>query len=174
MTALRRLARLVADVRGAAAIEMALVMPILAVIMAGSAEVGRYFYQEHVLVKSVRDGTVFAARAPIDKFNCTSFAIDSGVVSNTRSLIRTGGLSGQSDLLKAWAATSGVTFTITLTCPTAVGSTTLSGIYTANGGKVPVITVTAVLPYQTYLSSFGFRTQNWNLRASEQAAVQGI
>ena len=174
MTALRCMARLIANCRGAAAIEMALVMPILTVIMAGSAEIGRYFYQEHVLLKSVRNGTVFAARAPIDKFNCTSLAIDSAVINNTRSLVRTGELSGQNDLLKAWAATSGVSFTMTLTCPTAVGSTTLGGIYNANGGKVPVITVTAILPYQTVLSSAGFRTGNWSLRASEQAAVQGI
>lgn len=166
--------RLIGEDRGAAAVEMALLTPILALIMAGSAETGRYFYHEHVLTKAVRDGAVFAARYPIDKFNCTTFTVDPTVVSNIRSLVRTGALSGGSDLLPWWTATSGVSFTMTLTCPTAAGGTTLGGIYTANGGKVPVVAVRAILPYRTMMSVAGLAVGTFNLDASEQAAVQGL
>lgn len=174
MRALLAVRRLAGNRAGAAAVEMALVSPILALIMAGSAETGRYFYHEHILTKAVRDGAVFAARYPIDKYNCTSLAIDSTVVSNTRALVRTGALSGGTDLLPWWTATSGVTFAMTVACPTAAGGTTLGGIYTANGGKVPVITVSAQLPYRTIMSAAGLAVGTFNLNASQQAAVQGL
>jgi hypothetical protein len=142
--------------------------------MAGSAELGRYFYQEHVLTKAVRDGAVFAARSDINKFHCDTGAVDAPIPDNTRALVRTGGLSGQQDLLPWWTATSGVIFTVTVVCSTAAGGTTLGGIYTANGGKVPVVTVSATLPYRTMMSAAGLSTGTWQLNATEQAAVQGL
>jgi hypothetical protein len=152
---------------------MALVAPLLILIMFVAAETGRYFYQEHVLVKAVRDGSVFAARAPIDRFNCTTSTIDPTVVTNTRALVRTGGLSGQTDLLPWWGAT-GASFTMTLACTTAADGVTLAGLYTGNGGKVPVITISATLPYQPMLSTIGLARRTLNLNASQQAAVLGI
>ena len=163
MTAFRSMARMLADCRGSAAVEMMLVTPILALIMAGSAETGRYFYHEHTLTKAVRDGAVFAARYPIEKFDCTTGVVDPTIVTSTRSLVRTGALSGQTDLLPWWAATSGVSFTMTVACTTA-----------ANGGKVPVLTISAQLPYKTMMSAAGFPGGTFNLNATEQAAVQGI
>lgn len=160
---------LIADCRAAAAAEMALVAPLLILILFGSAELGRYFYHEHVLVKSLRDGAVFAARAPIDNFDCAATSVNNAVFVNTRSLVRTGGLSGQADLLPWWSA-AGATFTMTLACPTSAGGVTLEGIYTANGGKVPVITLNASLPYQPFFASAGMTSLN----ASAQSAVLGI
>ena len=174
MTARLSLRRLIADCRGSAAVEMMLVTPILALIMAGSAEMGRYFYQEHVLTKAVRDGAVFAARYPIDKFNCTTNVVDPSIVTSTRSLVRTGALSGGTDLLPWWTATSGVIFTMTVACTKVANGTTLGGIYTANGGNVPVLKIEATLPYQTMMSAAGFPGGAFNLNATEQAAVQGI
>lgn len=174
MTAFRSMARLIVDCRGSAAVEMMLVTPILALIMAGSAETGRYFYHEHTLTKAVRDGAVFAARYPIEKFDCTTGVVDPTIVTSTRSLVRTGALSGQTDLLPWWTATSGVSFTMTVACKTTANGTTLGGIYTANGGKVPVLTISAQLPYKTMMSAAGFPGGTFNLNATEQAAVQGI
>ena len=54
-------ARLSSDRRGAAAAEMALVTPLLLVILFGAVELGNYFYNEHIVVKAVRDGARFAA-----------------------------------------------------------------------------------------------------------------
>ena len=173
MIARRTFRALGADRSGAAAVEMALVAPFLILIMFGSAELGRYFYHEHVLVKAVRDGAVFAARFPIDKFNCTAKTIDSAVVTNTRSLVRTGGLSGQADLLPWWNET-GASFIMTLACTTTAGGQTMQGIYTANGGKVPVVTITATLPFRPLLTTAGFSRTSYNLNASQQTAVLGI
>ena len=50
------------DSRGAAAAEMALVLPLLLVILFGSLELGNYFMNEHTLIKAVRDGARFAGR----------------------------------------------------------------------------------------------------------------
>ena len=43
------------DSNGAAAAEMALVMPLLLIIMFGAMELGKFFLDQHVVVKSVRD-----------------------------------------------------------------------------------------------------------------------
>lgn len=161
---------LLTDNRAAAAIEMALVAPILGLIGLGSAELGRYFYNEHIVVKAVRDGSVYAARQPIDKFNCTTFVIDSTVIANTTALIKTGALSGGTALTPQ-AANAAATYGMTLTCPTAApDGTTLGGIYANNGGKVPVLTVSANVPYNTIMKGYGFGT-TITLHATEQAVV---
>ena len=50
------------DRAGAAAAEMALVTPLLMIIMFGAMELGKYFLDEHVVAKAVRDGARYAAR----------------------------------------------------------------------------------------------------------------
>ena len=167
-----RLARLLHDSRASAAAEMALVAPLLCLMMLGSAELGRYFYNEHIMVKAVRDGAVFASRQSIDKFNCTSKTIDSGVITSTSNLIKTGALANGTNLLRQWSDT-GTSLTMTLDCFTAAGGTTLGGIYTANGGLVPVITVTASTPYTPIFNGFGLWS-GFSLNASEEASVIGI
>lgn len=157
---------LLRDRRGAAAAEMAMVLPLLLALMFGVTELGRYFWSEHVLLKGVRDGAVYAARQRIDQFNCGTSSVDSALVTRTKTLVQTGRLSGGSNLLPNW--TSG-TFAIDLACVTSANGTTLSGIYSANGGKVPVITVRASVPFT---SIFGIR-MGLRLNARQQAAVYG-
>ena len=43
---------------GVAAVEMALVAPLLLALLFGSVELGKYFLDQHVVVKAVRDGAV--------------------------------------------------------------------------------------------------------------------
>jgi hypothetical protein len=160
---------LLEDRRGAAAAEMALVLPILVLLLLGSAELGRYFWNEHVLLKAVRDGAVYASRQKIDNFDCDAGTVSSTVVANTKSLVQTGALSGGSDLLPNWSVGDTV-FAIDLDCVTEAGATTLGGIYTANGGNVPVLTVRASLPFR---SLFG-TTVGLTLNAQQQAAVYGL
>ena len=62
-------------------------------------------------------------------------------------MARTGQLTGGTDRLPRWTDAS-TTFAVTASCVTTAGGTTLIGIYQANGGNVPVITLTADLPYQ--------------------------
>lgn len=157
-----------ADCRGAAATEMALVLPILLALMFGATELGRYFWSEHVLLKGVRDGAVYASRQRIDNFNCATSAVNPNVVDKTKTLVRTGALSGGSDRLPNW---SSGTLAIDLACVTTTGGTTLGGIYTANSGNVPVITIRASVPF-TSLFGFGLGS-GLTLNAQQQAAVYG-
>lgn len=161
--------RLFRNRAGTAAAEMAMVAPLLIAILLGTAELGRYFWSEHVLLKGVRDGAVYASRQSIGNFNCTTNTVNATVVNNTRTLVRTGELSGGSPSLPNWSA-QGVVFAVDLACVTAANGTTLGGIYTANAGQqVPVITVRASVPFT---SMFGLR-MGLSLNARQQAAVYG-
>ena len=162
------------DNRGSAAAEMAMVLPILLALIFGAVEVGNYFRSEHVLIKGVRDGAVFAARQQISNYDCSvaSPAVPATVVNSSKALVRTGQLSGGTDRLPKWTDGS-TTFTITASCVTAAGGTTLHGIYQVNGGKVPVITVTADLPYQSVAATLGFKMTGVRVRATQQAVVTG-
>lgn len=165
-----RLARLLRDNQAAAAVEMALVTPLLALIMLGSGELGRFFYNEHIVVKAVRDGAVYAARQPIDKFDCATGAVDSTVRANTTALIQTGALSGGTSLTPQ-SSNGSATYVFSVACATAApDGTALGGIYANNGGKVPVLTVTATVPYNTIMKGYGFGT-TITLHATEQAIV---
>ena len=55
-------ARLWTDRRGSAAAEMAMVAPLLIGIMFGSLQMGKFFWDEHQVLKAVRDGARYAAR----------------------------------------------------------------------------------------------------------------
>jgi Flp pilus assembly protein TadG len=164
------------DVRASAAVEMALVIPMLLILMMGAFELGNYFLSEHILLKGVRDGAVYAARQDIGaNYDCTAGTptVPAQVVSDTEQLVRTGQLTGGNDRLPNWA--SGTTaFTMTVDCLTAAGGTTLGGIYTSNSGKVPVLTVTAQVPYRSLLGSLGFPTADLKLNATEQTVATGI
>ena len=157
--------------RGTAAAEMALVTPLLLILMMGSVEIGNYFYNEHILVKAVRDGARYAARQNFTNYDACSGSPGGTVVTDTRNLVKTGLLAGGSDRLAAWNAT---TISVTMSCTTTANSTTLSGIYRGRTTGAPVVTVSAIVPYIPVLASFGFRGTGLSLNATQQAAVMGI
>jgi Flp pilus assembly protein TadG len=170
------LLRLFRDVQAAAAAELALVIPLLLTIMCGSFEIGNYFLDEHILVKAVRDGARFAARQNFTNYpngtcNGTSTAVGDPVLTDTRNVVKTGLVSGGSDRLPYWVAT---TISVTMTCSTTAGGQTLSGIYRGRTSGAPIVTVSAAVPYTPVLRSFGFRGTGLNLNATQQAAVMGI
>jgi hypothetical protein len=161
---------------------MALVAPLLLGIMFGSVELGHYFWNEHTLVKSVRDGARYAARQPFWNFSACTGNVPTPVSDNTKLVVSKGTLDATAtDLLPNWsgvaASCSGSPaagcFQVTMTCTTTAGGQTMSGIYSGMASGAPVVTVTAQLPYRTVLGSFGFRGANMYLNASAQAAVTG-
>lgn len=169
-------ARLIDHAGGAAAAEMALVLPFLLIILFGSFEAGNYFLSQHILIKGLRDGATYAARQDFaTNYDCSAgnSTVSPEVVSETESLVRTGQLTGGADRLPNWND-AGTAFSIKLHCVTAAGGTPLGGMYAANGGKVPVITVSAKLPYRSVLGTLGFDTVNLDLGASQQAAATGL
>jgi Flp pilus assembly protein TadG len=160
------------DNRASSAAEMALALPLLLVLIWGPLEIGNYFMDEHMLVKGVRDGAVYAAHQDISNYNCTTNSISQTVQDNTKNMVRSGQLSAGVDRLRNWGS---ATFQMTLNCVTqATNGTTLSGIYVLNGGKVPVVTVNVQVPYSPILGNIGFRPATLNLNASQQATVMGI
>ncbi|WP_395624009.1 TadE/TadG family type IV pilus assembly protein [Sphingomonas daechungensis] len=154
---------------GAAAAEMALVAPLLIALMFGSMELGHYFYSEHVVVKAVRDGARFAARQGFSSYACPGATIGGTVVTDTQNVTRTNSVSGTgTPRLAAWTQNS--TVTVSITCNT---SGTFGNFYTGLGG-VPVVTVSATVPYNSLFKVIGFNSTGLQLRATERAAVMGI
>lgn len=168
---MKRLLDMLRDRRGAAAVEMVLVTPLLLVIMFGATELGRFFWSEHKLVKAVRDASIYASRQDISNYTCPS-TVNATMAAQVRQLVRTGVLSGGTDQLPNWS-NAGASIAVTMTCVTAAGGTTLGGIYTANFGQVPVLTITATLPYNSLMNGFGLDSA-LTMRAKQDTAVMGV
>ena len=170
MTIPRHLLR---STRGAAAVELALVTPLLLILMMGSIELGNYFLDEHALVKGVRDGARYAARQSFTNYACPGSTAPGGtVVTDTQNVVRTGQVSGGTQRLPQAG-----TITVMMSCNTATGGQNMLGIYRAPSGTTPyapVVIVSAVVPYTPVMQSFGFRGTGLSLNATQQAAVMGI
>jgi Flp pilus assembly protein TadG len=158
-------ASFLADRTASAAAEMALVLPILLVLMFGSVELGNYFLSEHVVQKAVRDASRYAARLPVTNFDCASGAMTDA--TPVQKLARTGDPTGTTARLVDWTADSMTT--VTVACDT---SGTYTGIYRDFPMGVPVVTVTASVPYTSLFGTMGLGG-TLSLNATQQAAVIG-
>jgi len=175
------LSKLAKDKRGTAAAEMALVTPLLLSLLMSAAELGNYFYDEHKLIKAVRDGARYAARQKFSNFStCSGSVPTSGtagsVYENTKLMVRKGALdTNANDLLPNWDS---VTFSATMSCTTSLddgagGNLTLGGIYAAT--SAPTVVVTVSLPYRSIIgTAFGFSGYGVSLNATQSAAVMGL
>ena len=164
--------------RGAAAVEMALVMPILLILMFGSVETGYYFRSEHVLQKGVRDAARYAARLPLTSLTETgdtcSVTTDAATLDAIRKIARTGELDGTDGRLAFWS--DDATVSVDVTCPSGTYST--GGVYSEFPDGSPAVTVSATVAYP---GLFGFLPvlsgeldlAGANLSATSQAAVMG-
>jgi Flp pilus assembly protein TadG len=171
--------KLLISASGTAAAEMALVLPILLILLFGSVELGKYFMDEHIVVKAVRDGARYAARQPMDRFitsagGCQTAPLGT-VVADTKNIVRTGNLAGTGSRLSYW--TNNATITVTVACSATAGGQSMSGIYggtTYAGAPVgaPVVTVGATVPYTSLFGFYIFESGR-SLVATQQAAVMG-
>lgn len=167
--------------RGSAAAEMAFVLPLLLIIMMGTAELGNYFMNEHSLVKAVRDGARFAARQSFTNYTGCSGAPGGTVVGDTRNVVMNGYLSGGT---KTTPNIQPADITLSVSCVSSTGGQNMLGIYrsrfgsTCNGssatGCAQVVTVVAAVNYQPIIAAFGFQGIGFQLNATSQAAVAGI
>lgn len=157
---------------GAAAAEMALVLPLLMTIMLGSVELGSYFYNEHILMKAVRDGARYAARQNFNHYDACSGEPTGTVVSETRALVRTSLLAGGAD---RFPDIEDGDITLDMSCETAPDGEIISGIYRGRVTGAPVVTVTASVDYTPVIgAAFGFSGVGFKLNATEEAAVMGL
>jgi hypothetical protein len=153
---------------------MALIVPVLLTLLLGSMELGNYFYNQHTLTKSVRDGARFAARQAFEHFETCDAEPGGTVVADTKQVTRTGQVTGGSDRLPNWTA-GDTQFSVTTRCSTESDGVTYGGIYSAFASEgARYVVVEAVLPYQPIMGMLGLASGNLQVHASQQAAVAGI
>lgn len=157
---------LTANSSGAAAAELAMLLPLLVLLMFGSFELGKFFLDAHTVQKAVRDGARYAARQSFSEMPCGGTATDDAAIKN---LVRTGTTqTGGNPRLSYW--TDPATITITIVCDS--GQTySAGGVYTAVVGGARRVTVAAAVPYDTL---FGIRLVGATVNARNEAAVMGI
>lgn len=160
------------DRRGAAAAEMALVAPLLCIILIGSVELGSYFYNEHILVKAVRDGARYAARQDFSYYSACSGTPTGSIEANTEALVRTSLLSSGVD---RFPDIQNSDITVTTSCKATQSGQSMTGIYRGRVTGAPIVTVQAIVDYKPIIGAgFGFSGVGLKLNATEQAAVMGL
>jgi Flp pilus assembly protein TadG len=153
---------------GAAAAELALMLPLLVIMLFGSIELSYYFYQQHQVVKGVRDGARYASRQSFTKINCAS-GVDGTVATAIKEVTRTGRPSGGTARVPGWVDGD---ITVAMDCP-ASGSEVTTGIYTGEA-NAPVVKITARVNYTSLFDGVGILTDSYHLNATQEAAVMGI
>ena len=165
---MRRLRAFVRCEAGAAAAEMALLVPLLVVMLFSAIEVAYYFYSEHQVVKGVRDGARYASRQSFTSINCQAGStVPAGVVSAIKEVTRTGQPSGGTARVPGWVNAD---VAVSVSCP---GTAITTGIYRTEP-NAPVVTVTANVDYTSLFDGVGILTDSYDLNATQQAAVMGI
>ena len=167
------IAHLASDRSGASAAELALALPLLLILLFAPFELGYYFLSEHVVQKSVRDAARYASRLPMS--NYPACAPTAAAEQQIRRVAKAGDPDGdwdndgsQDQRLHGWTTDNMVT--VTVSCDT---SGTYTGIYVDFPGGVPIVTVTAQVPYPTLLGTIGLGVTSLTLNAQSQSAVFG-
>ena len=150
---------------GAAAAEMALILPLALALLFTTFEGSYYMICEHRVVKGVRDAARYAARLDLSNYACPG-ATFSGSTATVQNLARTGALSGGTAMVQGWVNSD---VTVAVTCATGQG-----GIYAATGGNAPRVRVSTRLVYPSLMSSFGFTNATTYIGAEAQSLVIGI
>ena len=168
-----RSASLLRDRSAAAAAEMALVFPVLLILLFGAVELGNFFLSEHVVDKAVRDAARYAGRLPITSYDCSGPSVDATALQQIERVARFGDPNATTGArLRGW--TNDTMTTVTLTCDTdTTHSYVNNGLYENFAEGVPVVTVTATVPYPTLFGTLGLGRGSLNLNSTQQAAVFG-
>ena len=167
-----RLRPLLKNRKGAAAAELAMVLPLLVMLMFSGLELGNYFMNEHSLVKAVRNGARFASRQPFANYTACSGSPGGTAVADTQNVVMGGYLSGGTILTPNINAGD---ISVTTSCATTAGGQTFSGIYNGRPDGAQIVTVTASVEYRSVVSAaFGFNPVGLTLNAASQAAVAGL
>jgi len=158
------------DRSGAAAAEMALLLPLLVVLLFVTFEGGYFLWNEHKVLKGVRDGARYAGRLDFSNYDCGSETF-TGSEAPIKNVTRTGKLTGGTAVVVGWEDAD---VAITVDCATGQG-----GLYGATSGDAPRVTVSAAVPYPSsplsdLVAALGFDTSGINLNASAQSPVVGL
>lgn len=153
------------DTRGAAAAEMALILPFVLPLLFATFEGAYYMVCEHQVVTGVRNAARYAARLDFSQYACPA-ATFSGSTATVQNLARTGQLSGGSARVSGWVNGD---VTVTVTC-----AASTEGIYTRTAGYAPKVRVSSQLNYPSLMGQLGFTTATIRIGASAESPVMGI
>ena len=160
------------DRGGAAAAEMALVLPLLLTVMFGSLELGNYFMDQHTLVKAVRDGSRYAARQAFTNYTSCSGNVGEPAYSFTKNVVMSGYQTSGATIITPRIEAKDIS--VTTSCKTTAGGQTMSGIYTGRANGAQIVTVAATVNYQPIIGFFGIPVPTMQLTARSEAAVAGM
>ena len=153
------------DQNGAAAAEMALIIPLALALIFTTFEGAYYMICEHRVVKGVRDASRYAARLDLSNYACPGGTF-SGSTATVQNLARTGLLSGGSAAVSGWVNSD---VTIAVSCLSGQ-----SGIYAATGGNAPRVSVSTRVVYPSLMGSMGFTAATIYIGAAAQSPVIGL
>ena len=158
---------------GAAAAELALMLPVMLALIFTTFEGGNYLLNEHKVIKAVRDGARYASRLSYNEFDCASGTVSATATTAILNMTRTGTPDGTG--FPRFTAGANDTFDVTLDCATSgdTASYENNGIYREKQ-EVPRVLVNAVVGYKSLFSTLGFDTSSAVVRAQAQSAVTGI
>jgi hypothetical protein len=163
------------DQRGAAAAEMALMTPLLMMLMFGPMELGHFFWTQHKITKSVRDGARFAARQNFSNFVCPSTVSAADIPLYGESLetvVRNvtvyGNVAGSGSAKVPGLAPGDIE--VTLDCDPDF----TQGIYNGQS-EAPVVRVELTgFTYPSLFETLGFDAADIPMTAYSEAAVMGL
>jgi Flp pilus assembly protein TadG len=170
-----RLRLFLTDQIGAAAAEMALILPLVMVLLFATFEGAYYIICEHQVVTGVRNAARYAARLDFSHYACpaeTYVENPAGVTpvpeDTIKNLARTGQLSGGTARVQGWGNVATDT-TVSVTCTASTG-----GIYVATGGNAPKVRVSARFNYPSLMGQLGFTQATLQIGASAESPVMGL
>ena len=152
------------DQHGAAAAEMALIMPLVIVMLFATFEGAYFVITEHQVVTGVRNAARYAARLDFSQYACPA-ATFSGSTATVQNLARTGQLTGGTSRVQGWVNGD---ITVTVTC------TAQTGIYTAVGNYAPNVRVSSRFNYPSLMGQLGFTQAALPIGASAESPVMGL
>lgn len=161
---LARLRLFLKDQIGAAAAEMALIMPLVMVMLFATFEGAYFIITEHQVVTGVRNAARYAARLDFSQYSCPA-ATFSGSTATVQNLARTGQLTGGTSRVQGWVNGD---ITVTVTC------TAQDGIYTAVGNYAPKVRVSSRFNYPSLMGQLGFTQATLPIGASAESPVMGL
>jgi Flp pilus assembly protein TadG len=138
---------------GGSAVEFALVLPLLVILLFAFFQIGWLIWSYSIVNSSVRDASRYAARQDVNCSATPPSFIDGTATAKIQRLARTGQVeAGGSPVLPQW--TNDASVTVTVTClANPVSGTTYKGVYDTLA-KIPTIDVHAEAPFTTILTPF--------------------
>ena len=156
------------DQIGAAAAEMALILPLVMVMLYATFEGAYYIICEHQVVTGVRNAARYAARLDFSLYACPA-ATFGGSTATIQNLARTGQLTGGTSRVQGWV-NGDITITVTCTAQTGI----YTGINSGVGNNAPKVRVSSRFNYPSLMGQLGFTQATLQIGASAESPVMGL